>query len=186
MIQFLFNTPVPLLASLDLVLDSLVACSNNLGLEVEVHKLAFLGSPLAVRVPVEDQLAGSSVAHLGSGVGQCTLGRPLNLVACRLGNKERLAAACVAVSIETLLDGVVEDLALSYCGGWKELVMRKLEQDKGKENSPWTSKVGDGVAASKAVDVRSFSIPVMAKPAVRTLCAFGRYILSYDSESLGF
>lgn len=57
-----------LLASLDLVLDSVVASLPDLGLEVKVDQFALLWRPFAVGVTVVDQLAAASIPNLECGV----------------------------------------------------------------------------------------------------------------------
>lgn len=52
--------------------------------------LSFLRSPVSIGVSVENHLARSSVAHFRRGVREGALSAPLELVACRLGDEERL------------------------------------------------------------------------------------------------
>jgi hypothetical protein len=73
--------------------------------------------PLPIGITVVDQLIGHDVPHLDGGVRERPLGRPLDLIAGRLLDQERLAAAPVAVGVEAFLDGVVKDLALGHFGG---------------------------------------------------------------------
>ena len=101
-----------LLAGLDGVVDRLVLLARNLGLEVDVHQLALVRGPLAVRVPVEHNLVAAGISDLGGGMAQRAVGAPLDLVARRLGDEEGLGAALVAVVIEAFLDVVVEDRAV--------------------------------------------------------------------------
>lgn len=103
--------PNDLLASLDSVLDSVVAGLPDLGLEVKVDKLALLRGPLAIGVAVEDQLITASIADFDGGVREGAVGVPFDVVASRLGDEEWGAAALVSVAVKALLDGVVEDLA---------------------------------------------------------------------------
>jgi len=119
-----------LLASLDGVVDRLVLLSRNLGLEVDVHQLALVGGPLAVRVPVEHNLVAAGISDLGGRMAQRAVGAPLDLVARRLGDEEGLGAALVAVVVKAFLDVVVEDRAVRdglLCGsagvgyGWVAL-----------------------------------------------------------------
>lgn len=70
-----------LLAGGDLVVDRVVARLPHLGLEVQIDQLTLLRGPLAVRVPVVDQLIASSITDLDCGVGQGTAGAPLDVVA---------------------------------------------------------------------------------------------------------
>lgn len=99
-------------ALLDLVLNSVIASLPDLGLEVKIDELALLGSPIAVGIAVVDNLVASSVADFNSGVGESSLSRPRDGIAASLGDEERLRAADIAITVETFLDGVVEDLAL--------------------------------------------------------------------------
>lgn len=99
------------IASLDRVLHGVVARLPHLGLEVQVHQLSLLRRPLPVRVAVEDNLVTPRVPHLSRRVRERAIGAPFQLVARRLGHQERRAASLVAVAIQALLHGVVEDLA---------------------------------------------------------------------------
>lgn len=71
-----------LLTSLDGVLNSVVASLVHLWLEIKVDKLSLLRCPLSVGVSVENQLVASCISDLSSGVRECTIGAPLNVVAC--------------------------------------------------------------------------------------------------------
>ena len=101
-----------LLASLHLVLHSLVSLPCDLRLEVNVDKLALLWRPLAIGIAVVDQLAASCISDFSSGVRERTLGGPLNVVACGFGDDEWLAAAGVAIAVDAFFDRVVEAGAL--------------------------------------------------------------------------
>jgi hypothetical protein len=100
-----------LLALLDLVLDSVIASLPDLGLEVKVNELVLLGLPFAVGVAVVYHLTAAGVTDLDSGVGKGTVGCPLELVAAIGLNGEGLGASNVAIAVDALLDGVIEDLA---------------------------------------------------------------------------
>jgi hypothetical protein len=116
-----FRTPshrysqiLALLALLDLVLNRVIASLPDLGLEIEVNELVLLRFPLAISVAVVHQLAAAGVANFDSGVGKGAISRPLKLVAAILLDGEWLGATNVAVAVDALLYGVVEDLALGY------------------------------------------------------------------------
>lgn len=121
-----------LLALGDLVLDGVVAGVPDLGLEVEVDELVLLGPPVAVGVAVVDHLAGAGVADLDGGVGEGAVGGPGELVAAVRGDGEGLGAADVAVGVEALFDGVIEDLALGdgVAGCKGELLASKLRRER--------------------------------------------------------
>lgn len=97
---------------LHLVFNGVVASLPDLGLEVEIDKLALLGSPITVGIAVVDDLVASGIADFNGGVGESSLSRPRDGIAASFGDEERLGAADVAITVETFLDGVVEDLAL--------------------------------------------------------------------------
>lgn len=97
----------------------MVTCSDNLGLEIKIHQLSLVRSPVAIRVSVVHQLAGARIPHLSSCVRERSLGAPFDSVASRLGNEERLAATCVAFGINTFLYSVIENFAFGNGGCWE-------------------------------------------------------------------
>lgn len=113
----------PLFASLDGVVDGVVALLVNLRLEVQVHELILLCGPLAVRVAVVDNLVAASVADLYSRVGKGSVSVPLDVVAGVGDDGEGDGAALVLVGVEALLDGKVEDIAGGDCLGWRRVVL---------------------------------------------------------------
>jgi len=119
-----------LLASSNLILDGVVTSFPDLRLEVKIDKLqthqhvlfsaqmestylALLGSPLSIGITVVNHLSTGSVLDLDSGVTDGALSVPLDIVACTLADEEWLSATLVAIRVEALLDGEVEDLARS-------------------------------------------------------------------------
>lgn len=111
---------IALLAARHLVVDRVIARLPDLGLEVEVDELVLLGLPLAVGVAVVDHLAGAGVADLDRRVGEGAVGGPGQLVAAVGLDAKGLGAADVAVAVDALFDGVVEDGALGdgVAGCW--------------------------------------------------------------------
>lgn len=129
---------IALLAARDLVVDRVVARLPDLGLEVEVDELVLLGLPLAVGVAVVDHLAGAGVADLDRRVREGAVGGPGQLVAAVGLDGEGLGAADVAVAVDALFDGVVEDGALgdgvAGCGrGVSECTVLLEARGKGKD-----------------------------------------------------
>lgn len=104
-------TFVPLLASLHLISNSVITSPPNLRLEIQIYQLALFSSPLSIGISVVDKLITSSISDLNSCVRNCSLGGPLDVVAGRLGDEEWLATSLVAVGIDALLYGEVEDLS---------------------------------------------------------------------------
>lgn len=101
-------------------MHSRVPCGRDLGFEVEVDELPLLSLPIPISVAIEHQLPGAGVPHLGRRVRQGPLGAPLQLVARGLGDEERLRAPRVAVAVEALLHGEVEDVAFGDGVGLSE------------------------------------------------------------------
>lgn len=108
-----------MIALRNLVIHSLVPLPPNLGLEVQIHQLILFGLPLAVGIPVVHHLAASRILDLDRRVGEGALGGPLELVTPALLDGEGLGAAHVAVAVDALFDGKVEDAALGDgVAGW--------------------------------------------------------------------
>ena len=85
-------------------------CDTRRRRSTKTH-LALLRSPLAVGVPVKDNLVRAGVPDFGGGVRQSTVSGPFDLVTSRLLHEERLGAAGVSVVVDALFDVVVEDRA---------------------------------------------------------------------------
>jgi hypothetical protein len=83
----------------------------------KVTYLALVRGPLAISVPVEHNLIAARIPHFGSSVRERPIGGPLDVVAGRLLDQEGLGAALVAVLVEALFDGIVEDGARDDLGG---------------------------------------------------------------------
>ncbi len=154
----------------DLVVDRVVARLPDLGLEVEVDELVLLGVPVAVGVAVVDHLAGAGVAHLDGGVRERAVGRPGEAVAALLGDGEGLGAADVAVGVDALFDGVVEDGALgdgvASCGSVSAVFSKK-----------GTRIFVEGRSVQRTL--------VRARPLVRSCWVVGRCMVSMDSMVVG-
>lgn len=91
----------------NLIVDGIVSSSHDLRLEIQIDQFSLLGSPLAISIPVEDNLVAASVTDLSCRVAECAVGGPLDLVAGVFLDDEGLAAAGVAVGVKTGFDGVV-------------------------------------------------------------------------------
>lgn len=95
----------------------------------------------------------------------CSLSRPLDVIACALCDEEGLGASNVSVVIEAFFDGVVEN---GTGGDFGCFIV--LAEEKG---------IVSGRERGKG-DVRLFKVPLRARPATMMLCAEGRgtYIFS--------
>lgn len=104
-------------ACLDRILNSIIARLPNLGLKVQINQLALLRRPFAVCIPVENQLIRASIADLDGRMAQRSICRPVDSVACGLGDQEGFCASLVPIAVDAFLDGVIHDGSVSDFAG---------------------------------------------------------------------
>lgn len=122
--------PLCLLASSDLIINSIVTSFPDLRLEIHVNQLsvnslaqsphsspsppnethlALIRSPLPIRIPIKHHLATPRIFNLYRRMAQSTLRAPLNIIAGGFLDQEGLAAPLVAVRVNALLDCEVQN-----------------------------------------------------------------------------
>ena len=74
---------------------------------------------MSVGIAVIDEFVGAGIADLDGRVGDGTLGRPAQVVACRLGDEERLGASHVLVGVDAFLDGKIENGTGGHVRSWR-------------------------------------------------------------------
>jgi len=128
-----------LFASLNRILNSIIPRLPNLRLEVQIHQLSLIRSPLPIRIPIINlysthhqpllspyqpvspppqkrerrtyHLSTPSIPNLNRRMTNRTLSAPLDVIASTLSNEERLRAALVGVAVDAFFDGEIEDFA---------------------------------------------------------------------------